>query len=276
MENTKISWAQNTWSPWWGCTRVSEGCAQCYASELGNRFGVQWGKGKPRRLSSEAVWSGPEKWNRKAEKAGKRVRVFCGSMCDWADDEVPREWRTRLWEIVRKTRWIDWLMLTKRAENVPFMLPRDWNRGWGHVHLGFTAENQTQYDRRIAIMENVPAVRRFISAEPLLGFIDLGLDNWERRSKIHQVITGGESGRGARAMNPAWARSIRDQVVGAGIAFHHKQNGEYRTPMPGDPGCTGHEFEDGTLVIRVGKKLAGRLLDGREWNEFPPETGIPV
>ncbi len=284
MKNSNIEWTDHTFSPWWGCTRVSPGCSHCYAADLGNRFGVQWGKGNPRRFSSEKVWSGPLAWNKAAQKIGRRIRVFCGSMCDWADDEVHPAWRTPLWDMIRVTTSIDWLMLTKRAENVPRMLPRDWNRGWGHVHLGFTAENQLQYDRRAAIMERVPAVYRFISCEPLLGPIDLGFGNWERRSAIHQVIAGGESGPHARPMNPAWPRALRDQCVAAGIPYLFKQWGEYspgRIDIFGehpDPLLHVFEFEDQKRVpmFKLGKKEAGRLLDGREWNEYPPLKGIPV
>lgn len=295
-KNTKIEWCDHSFSSWWGCTRVSPGCAHCYAAELGNRFGVKWGSGEPRRLSSEKVWAGPVAWNKSAQQSGKRIRVFCGSMMDWADEEAPAGARTRLWSLIRNTKSIDWLMLTKRPENVPDLLPHDWRGGWDHVHLGFTAENQLNYDRRIAIMESIPAVRRFISCEPLLGSIQLGLENWIRRGKIHQVIVGGESGREARPMHPAWARSLRDQCVAAGVPFHFKQWGEwtpgenvtdqygerggkYPTKHPWDGGWTDcdddwmTEQDHGPILYRVGKKKAGRLLDGQEWNQFPQPIG---
>lgn len=272
---TLISWADKTFNPWIGCDRVSPGCANCYAAEYGNRFGVEWGQGKARRLTSASNWAQPLAWNKAAQKAGKRARTFCASLADWADEEAPPGARVKLWSLIRVTTWLDWLLLTKRPENVPGMLPSDWGDGWAHVHLGFTAENQREYDRRIAIMERVPAVRRFISAEPLLGPIDLGLENWERRRSIHQIIVGGESGSDARPMHPDWARGIRDQAVTAGIPFHYKQHGEFREAQSEDPGVPFHQFPDGKIVVRLGKKNTGRLLDGREWNELPQPIGLP-
>jgi protein gp37 len=283
---TLISWAKRTFNPWIGCDRVSPGCANCYAADYGNRFGVEWGQGKPRRLTSASNWAQPLAWNKAAKKAGKRERVFCASLADWADEEAPEGARVRLWALIRATPWLDWLLLTKRPENVRDMLPPDWGNGYDNVQLGFTAENQLQYDKRVAIMETIPAKRRFVSAEPLLGHIDLGFENWERRAAIHQVIVGGESGPSARPMAGEWARAIRDQCVLAGVAFHFKQWGEY---APGRIDIHGEGpdplLEVFTLevtprnfaripMVRLGKKNTGRLLDGREWNETPEPIGL--
>jgi protein gp37 len=171
------------------------------------------------------------------------------------------------------------------------MLPTDWGGGWDHVHLGFTAEDQHNYDRRIAIMERIPAKRRFISSEPLLGHIHYGFDNWERRNAIHQVIVGGESGQHARPSHPSHVRSARDQTVIAGIAFEFKQWGEWapiETPAVGQIPMGYFEARDKGWIhnwdgkdmsmncsVKIGKKKAGRLLDGREWNEKPQPIGLP-
>lgn len=250
-ENSKIGWTDDTFNPWIGCTRVSPGCAHCYAEAYANRWDVvKWGKGQPRRLTSDANWAKPCKWNREAEAAGRRRRVFCASLADVFDAEVPTEWRDRLWALIKATPWLDWLLLTKRPENILLgMLPPDWGEGWANVWLGTTTENQSMADERVSLLLQVPARIRFLSVEPMLEYVNLrrvtpdtdelgvGYDalagalcgNREPGGpRISWVICGGESGHGARPMRLEWARSLRDQCRDAGTAFFFKQLGGAR------------------------------------------------
>lgn len=297
MENSEISWTDHTHNYWVGCTKVSPACHRCYAESWAKRSGiVKWGKGEPRRLTSESNRREPLKWNKKAAAEGRRARVFCSSLADVFDAEVPTEWRAGLWGLIRETPSLDWLLLTKRPENIPGMIPSDWGDGWANVWLGATVENQAMADQRIPLLLQIPAVVRFLSCEPLLGPVNLGLLGILPKdvepafrpvpSRLHWVIVGGESGHGARPMAPDWARSIRDQCLEASVAFHFKQYGEWapletpavrQIPMgyfeARDKGLVhnwdGKEILSTNCSIKVGKKASGRLLDGREWNEYP-------
>lgn len=250
MRNSKIEWTNHTFNPWIGCTKVSEACKLCYAErqEAVRWKRVEWGPGKPRRRTSENNWAQPRRWNAEALEAGQRDRVFCASLADIFDAEVSASWRLDLFAVIRETEHLDWLLLTKRPESITDMLPKDWGAGWPNVWLGTTAENQERADERLPLLRSVPAVVRFASCEPLLGSIDLS----HNANGLHWVIAGGETGTGARRMNPQWARHLRDQCVKHGIAFHFKQWGD-------------HDAQ-GT---RVGKHRAGRELDGRTWDQLP-------
>lgn len=172
-QNSKIEWTTHTFNMVWGCTKVSPGCDHCYAETLSNRYGhACWGRGAPRRTFGEKHWAEPLKWNRAAEKAGIRARVFCGSMCDWADPEAPPEEREKLWPLIRATPALDWLLLTKRPNLIPRYLPTDWGAGYPNVWMGTSVESQQQV-WRIDKLVRVPAVIRFLSCEPLLGPLDL-------------------------------------------------------------------------------------------------------
>jgi protein gp37 len=283
-KDSKIEWTDHTFNPWIGCTKVSPGCDHCYAESWAKRYGtVEWGAGKPRKRTSESNWRQPLKWNAEAYASGTRSRVFCASLADVFDNEVPEEWRCDLWTLIKNTPHLDWLLLTKRIGNVPKMLPAWWSipEMRGHVGLGISVVNQEEADRDIPKFLQVPAFVRFLSMEPLLGPVDISLYlasgylEPPHTDIINWVIVGGESGSGARPMHPAWARSLRDQCVGAGVAFHFKQHGEYveaSTPMH-DEACVsvkhGGPRQSNALMMRVGKKAAGRLLDGRTWDEFP-------
>jgi protein gp37 len=276
MAETTIEWADYTFNPWIGCTKVSPACDNCYAENWGKRFGVKWGHKEPRKRTSDANWRKPLEWNRKAEKEGKRPRVFCASLADVFDVEVPFEWRRDLFTLIAMTPHLDWLLLTKRPQ---VMLTFAIQHGWPeNAWAGTTVENQEMAAARIPMLSAMPAKVRFLSMEPLQGPVDLSF--WPDDA-VQWVIVGGESGHGARPMHPNWARSLRDQCQAAGVAFFFKQWGEYAAEFrPGTAvelstlaanqsvawgdGKTNH-----TLYTRVGKKQAGRLLDGREWNEFP-------
>ena len=239
-ESTKIEWADHTFNCWIGCTRVSAACDFCYAERFGHRFGIEWGN-NPRRLASDSTWRQPLAWNRAAQRDGVRRRVFCASLADVFDNQVDPAWRYRLWDLISDCRHLDWLLLTKRPQNIAKMLPSETQQAllpnggpwpWPHVWLGTTTENQEEADRRISELLAVPAAKHFISAEPLLGPIN-GVLNYVRLFSgrfddpptpvLDWVIVGGESGPGARPMHPDWARSLRDQCQAAGVAFFMKQ-----------------------------------------------------
>lgn len=149
MKNTSIEWADHTFNPWIGCTKVSPGCANCYAEAMDSRFhgNKHWGKGAPRRRTSEANWKQPLRWNDEAGvegwqrsfSVGHRPRVFCASMADWLDDEIPAEWRVDLFQLVAATENLDWLLLTKRPEN--FRRLAHEALAWLNAHL-FVSQGQ--------------------------------------------------------------------------------------------------------------------------------------
>jgi len=222
MRATSIEWTNNTFNPWIGCTKVSEGCANCYAEMLmDTRYGrVKWGKGNPRHLTN--TWKQPLAWNRAAEQQGIRKRVFCASLADVFDAEVPKAWRTSLWSLIRDCSNLDWQLLTKRPENIEKFLPDNWNmKDFSHVWLGTTVENQKRADERVEILTTIPASIHFLSAEPLLGPIE-----FKSLEHIEWVIVGGESGHGARSMDMGWAMDIVQQCADNGIACFVKQLGK--------------------------------------------------
>jgi protein gp37 len=216
---------------------------------------------------------------------------------------VPQRWRDDFWHRIEQSPHLDWLLLTKRPQNIAKMLPdprsgiTPWGEGWPNVWLGTTAENQEEADRRIPALLGTPAAKRFISAEPLLGsmridYIDrgprgrvyplAGMEAMRTRypdggtgdfsaptridGKIDWVIVGGESGHGARPMHPTWARSLRDQCHAAKVPFFFKQWGAW---YPDALLYTDLEGRCPPPKMLIGKKAAGRLLDGREWSEHP-------
>lgn len=268
-EVTGIEWCDHTFNPWVGCARVSAGCDNCYAETWARRFNRPqlWAGGRVE--TSEPGWRKPLAWDRKAALCGARRRVFCASLADVFDNQADPDWRARLWRLIRVTPHLDWLLLTKRPQNIPAMLPADWGAdGWPNVWLGVTAENQTEAERRVPLLLKVPAPVRFVSCEPLLGRVDLsaflpGLD-W--------VICGGETGQRARGMHPAWARSLRDQCAAASVPFFFKQWGEWIA----DHEEVDNGEDDGEAVarmVRVGRRRSGAMLDGRWHVAFPVLKG---
>jgi protein gp37 len=192
-------------------------------------------------------------------------------MADVFDNAAPEGVRDRLWNIIKLTPQLDWQLLTKRPQNIRKMLPQDWGNGYRNVWLGATAENQEEANRRVPILLSVAARVRFLSCEPLLGSVLLA-NEWVT-GPLHWIIAGGESGPGARPSNPEWFRSLRNQCTSAGIAFHFKQWGNWRPESRSDiPEEKGLQLigENGIhRLVRLGKKAAGRELDGRTWDEFP-------
>lgn len=313
---TGIEWTDRTWNPWVGCRKVSDGCRNCYMFREMTRFGrlptvVQ--RSKPGTFQAPLAWA----------KKGPAM-VFT---CSWSDFFIEQadEWRAEAWEIIRQTPNLTYQILTKRLENVLERLPADWGHGWPNVWLGASVENQTTAKLRISQLMQIPARVRFLSVEPLIGFVDLiaatQAEDWAfdrvdaewnddiepeelieeceaecdwinygddlvvnpeyreyqrqrtRRAKtitfgtaINWVIAGGESGGAkARPCDPTWVCAIRDACQDANVAFFFKQWGEYQAIVT--------ESELFGKIIQgfefVGRKAAGRLLDGREWNEFP-------
>ena len=309
-ERSNIEWCDATFNPWIGCTKISPACDHCYAERDFDlrRHVVQWGAGQARKRTAFSTWAAPRHWNARAHCAGVRPRVFCASLADVFDNEVPVQWRRDLFDLIAATPNLDWLLLTKRIGNAKTMMAdalhlnpaaQAEGRIWPlpNVWLGATICNQDEADRDIPKLLDVPAAVRFLSVEPMLGPIDLKLMQYEdsnerdgdgriiantRRRGLHWVICGGESGPHARPMHPHWARDLRDQCAAAGVPFLFKQWGEWGT-MPGhgahypagiapDGSWVGAEdrfTEDCALMYRIGKKAAGRLLDGRTHDGFP-------
>jgi protein gp37 len=280
-ERSLIAWTNSTWNPWMGCTKVSDGCKNCYADTLTtNRMGLHlWGPKGARQVTSDANWRKPFRWHRFAESgtcyyceghgsippkkpgldrescatcngsgslgAPYRLRVFCASLCDWAEqaDTMPAKYwpivqdaRRRLWDMIRATPWLDWQLLSKRSGSIASMLPDDWGNGYFNVWLGVSVE-----DNRVAFraddLRKIPATVRFISYEPAIGPLDqLKLDG------IDWVLYGGESGPGYRKEDKQWARDMNARCEAeterrrlAGLttvcAFFHKQSAAIRTEM---------------------------------------------
>lgn len=292
--DSKIEWTDHTFNPWIGCTKVGPGCDNCYAADLSRaRLGVPWGPGQPRRHTAASTWKQPRAWDRRAAKLGIRYRVFCASLADVFDNEVPADWRAQLFALIRETPNLDWLLVTKRIGNADKMARAA--GGWPeNVWLGATIVNQAEADRDVPKLLAVDGPRfRFLSMEPLLGPVDLSallykpcpnsLDGlsmdmstgaYECCSQcdwtgigdelaIDWIIVGGESGPRARPMHPDWARSLRDQCEGAGVPFLFKQWGEHAW-------CERVEGDPSTLTAyRPGKKAAGRQLDGVQHDGVP-------
>lgn len=263
-QSTAIAWTDHTFNPWWGCTKVSPECTRCYAADYSPRRGHAdlWGASAPRRFFGDDHWAEPLRWDRAAARAGIRRRVFCASMADVFEDRRDLDvHRSRLWALIAATPHLDWLLLTKRPECAPTLVPTSWATGWPpNVWFGTTIGHADSLPR-LGALRAVPAAVRFVSAEPLLDALtDLEL------AGISWVIVGGESGthlhdeqqRNRRALvelagrrwqprpdRVPWVRNLRDRCQAAGVAFFFKQWGGL-TP-----------------------KSTGRLLDGREWQEFP-------
>ena len=296
-QDSKIEWTRHTFNPWIGCTKVSDGCKHCYAEQLMDKrwHKIEWGPHGARKRTSDAMWRQPLAWDRAAKAAGERHRVFCASLADVFEGRLELdEWLVDLLILIDLTPNLDWLLLTKRPENILKLLPTSLQKyPRANIWLGTSVED-SRVTHRIDQLRECPAVVRFLSLEPLLGPLpNLNLDG------IGWVIVGGESGPHARPMHPDWARSIRDQCQAAGVPFFFKQWGEFcpvrewicrekdgnhfiwraqlhnETEVIVEPGYvwnfTEHEpaNESEYAAYRVGKHAAGRLLDGRTWDTMP-------
>jgi protein gp37 len=244
--NSHIEWTEATWNPVTGCTQISPGCAHCYAKTFAERFrgvpGHHYEVGfdltlRPDRLEQPLWWKKPKV-------------IFVNSMSDLFHEDVPEHYISQVFGVMRQASWHTFQVLTKRSERMADVssrlnIPKN-------VWMGVSVENQ-RWTSRIDDLRRVNAAVRFLSCEPLLGPLRLNLKD------IHWVIVGGESGHGARRMQPAWVQSIRNQCQDSEVAFFFKQWGAYD--------------EEG---IRRGKKASGRLLDQRMWNDVPHQKSRPA
>lgn len=232
MGKTSIEWCDWTFNPWYGCTKVSPGCDNCYAEAMmDKRFGkVEWGPHGERKRTAEANWRKPRQWAKAARLSGERPRVFCASLADVFDNRAPTQWRSDLFDLIAATPELDWLLLTKRPENLTRMFPTG---RWSNIWLGTTAEDQERYNHRWPLLSKFRSgvAALFISYEPAIGSLSIGYDlNGEVPDWI---ICGGESGAGARMMQPQWAYDLRDDCRHLGVAFFMKQM-TAKKPIPAD------------------------------------------
>lgn len=289
-DKSRIEWTDATWNPMTGCTPVSEGCEHCYAKRYAERFKGRFGypADEPFRVTLHGDRQGqPLRWQR-------RRKIFVCSMGDFFHEEVPVGFIRHTLMVMRDCGQHTFIVLTKRPKRMKQALEEskkktDYCWPLRNVWLGVTAENQRTADERIPILLQIPAAVRFVSVEPMLGPVDIY--QWLGGNRdikpphpynggLDWVICGGESGPGARPMHPDWVRSLRDQSVNTGVPFFFKQWGEWKSEEQfgtevvlrelGFNQCVSKGGENSYMLhTRVGKKAAGRLLDGREWNEWP-------
>lgn len=336
-DNTKIEWTDATWNPVTGCSVVSAGCKNCYAMKLaGTRLKHHPSRAALTvDTKSGPVWTGEvrlnEQWIDQPIRWSRQRMVFVCAHADLFNPGVPDHWIDTIfgvmWACLYGRNEQDghvFQVLTKRAERMRDYFKTDRRESWAHaavaygggidpdalwdqiidfdgphprIWLGVSVEDQAAADERIPLLLDTPAAVRWISAEPLLGPVDLssltiiekdgnrpgvlmnaltghlaGPDDM-LEAKIDWVVVGGESGPKARPMHPNWARSLRDQCAEAGVPFLFKQHGEYLNSfdasMLGNENTPLHKFDDGKFVVRVGKKSAGRLLDGVMHDGYP-------
>lgn len=291
MGETTIEWCHFTHNPWIGCTKISMGCQKCYASVdtyarvSASRGLPLWGPGSTRHRTSAANWKKPFAWDRKAVDARvdakmdglpyERPRVFCASLCDIFEDHPSLDaYRADLWPIIEKCRELDWMLLTKRPQNILRMVPEKWRTEWPrHVWVGTSVENQDAANERIPWLLKVPARVRFLSMEPLLGPVDL-MAAWGDAIRaplavaqtIDLVIVGGESGPSARSFDLAWARQIRDDARAMRIAYFFKQAGANAvdSDAPDPPGL----IRGGPMELNLLERKGGEL------SELPPDLRL--
>jgi protein gp37 len=238
-EKTNVEWCSHTWNPWRGCQEVSPGCANCYAREFANRNPSvlgEWGEGTYRAVASDRYFAEPITWNRKAGEDGVRRRVLCGSMMDIFEDrpDLVRA-RYRAMRVINRCRNLDWLLLTKRPQNIRKLW---WEAAWEgryeglrglvsapHVWMGTTVEDQRRAAERIRYLLAADVHTRFLSCEPLLEEVDL--QPWLAGGGIHWVIAGGESRQGGRCRkcDIEWVESIVEQCRRHGVPVFVKQMG---------------------------------------------------
>lgn len=312
-DRTNIEWCDATVNWWVGCTQISPGCDHCYAKRIAAPFwGQKWGPGVPLQRFEGALET-LKALDRKALRLGRPLVVFHNSVSDMGDKDALDLWRLDAFQGMAATPNLIHLVLTKRIGNLRQYLKRDKLAAElirdGRVWLGITVCNQEEADRDIPKLLAVPAAKRFLSMEPLLGPVDVVRSKAVRsmcktcasgQSKgcvldqpgpfVDWVIVGGESGPGARPMHPDWVRRLRDQCQRAGVPFMFKQWGEWMPPESSEATYQGRDWrevvdatlevrpvsyagdsvlESSRLVVRVGKKAAGRLLDGVEHNGRP-------
>lgn len=264
-DNSGIEWTNATWNPLVGCSKISQGCKNCYAEVMAKRLAAMGQRAYQSAVDERGHWNGrvvlvpaalekPLGWK-------KPRMIFVNSMSDLFHDDVPESYIEQVFAVMMKANWHTFQVLTKRAGRMAEILSRAawWSSveesARRHIWLGVSVEDQKAADERVPALVQVPAAVRFLSCEPLLGRVDLelrGRNYGAGDAFVNWVICGGESGPRARAVDADWVRYIRDQCVSDGVAFFFKQWGEHNTEG-----------------VKCGKKRAGRLLDGVEWSQFP-------
>lgn len=281
MGESKIEWTDATWNPVRGCSLVSPGCTNCYAMRQAHRQKNGAYKGLTRLGPNGPVWTGdvrfvPEILGYPASLKRPHL-IFVNSMSDLFHEAVSDEMIDQIFAAMAFARQHQFQVLTKRPERMrDYLKKRELAAGMllNHVWLGVSCEDQKTANERIPLLIDTPAAVRWVSAEPLLGPIDVHSHAGILIDALDWLVVGGESGPGANPMHPDWVRSLRDQCVAAGVPFFFKQWGQWK-PVPFEDGhwpesssrCT---FDTETQLERVRSKHdAGRLLDGREWSQYP-------
>lgn len=351
MENSLIGWTHHTWNAWEGCTKVSPACLKCYAEARSIRFDHgNWGPGAPRRRTSSSNWLKPLLWNKRAgnfvrcdlcgraeirgfdgiglkccstpgclalpetECTSIRQRVFCSSLSDWLDHEVPTQWLAEALTVIRKTTRLQWLMLSKRPEQfrpriaaaikwlrsetkgtdawIENIATAEWLSNWlegkypPHVWIGCTMESQDWVEKRAGVFLAIPARLHFVSVEPQLG--PMKLSKYLRKGPdgckgIGWVISGGESldakGKGCRHMEPAWPIALRDQCIAAGVPFFFKQWGNWLpVPIRNDDSFSGGRVYDdprgGSHALVIRAKSTAPFMPGKLWHMGPGDETV--
>lgn len=286
---TGIAWCDATANFWIGCTKVSPACDHCYAEAewADRRKRVSWGAHGARdfvKAGAGVIHTVQKNAAEFHRLRGRPPIVFINSLSDFADNHasIDPAWRAAVWDCIRAAPDAVFVILTKRPQNLPHYLPDDWGAGWPNVIIGSTAENQVEADRRLPHLVAIPAAIRMVSAEPLLGPIDL--TPWI--DKLGWVIGGGESGPNARPCHPDWARALLDQCAVTNVPFFWKQWGEWGHADqvgPDNPALIRaqqliihkdrlhlwHQADYKTALARIGLKATGHLLDGVQHHDFP-------
>lgn len=233
-EKSLIGWTDNTFNAWEGCTNTSPGCDLCYAERRDRRFhkGDHWGAGAPRRRTSPSNWKKPLQWDQRSEITGYSEKTFLESLGDICDPEVPQEWREDVWRLIRGTRHLTWILLTKRSTLIEKLVPAD-IRTFSNVWMGVTVENREHGLPRIARLKRAWCSLRWLSIEPLLE--DLYLTHDDLRG-IDWVVIGGEYDPNARLMDVHWAYRIIHTCFELGIPVFFKQHGS-RITSESHGGC---------------------------------------
>ena len=281
MAKTKIEWAEHSWNVITGCTKISAGCKNCYAERMARRLAGRCGY--PEAPNHFDVTFHPSRLSEPFDRT-KPTTYFVCSMGDLFHEDVQEMWLQKIFLLMAAIDRHTFLLLTKRPQRMLDFYNSDWCAalkqlyGLRNIWLGVTAETQAMANKRIPILLEIPtAAPKFVSCEPLLERIDLqaaGAIYNGVYPNIDWVIVGGESGPGARPMLPDWAYSIRDQCQGAGTLFLFKQWGAW-TPHRHESKQEKYFISGNNTKVamwRVGKKKAGRLLGGREYNGFPKWT----
>ena len=309
-EKTGIEWADSTANLWMGCTKISPACDNCYAERDFAEFHkmVEWGPHGDRRYV-KAGWSLIEKMNRKAAKnngvdpeLGRKRRIFVNSLSDFFDNHksILPEWRKRAFEIFEACDNVIIMLVTKRPENIAKMVPSHWMERWpDHVWLMVTTEDQIRADHRCSILKTIPAKVKAVSVEPMLGPVDLAewlpwgctaphcpckTESECMEHGINWVVIGGESGPNARPTNPAWVYALVEQCRQANVPVVFKQWGEWfpyggidaeghqNSRTMGEKPGVWHQWPDGEgFSVRIGKKQAGRYVDGELLDGYPKD-----